>query len=115
MAREIIKEDGYFGRKGGNGGLLNKGITGTMGRNGVFNMVYFGFYHSVKTHFPAYSVIKKYVELKKLSLPFFTKNSVLLLKTALVCHSLKFIRFCNSNLVENLRLMQGGQPLTTLV
>ena len=25
MAREIIKEDGYFGRKGGNGGLLNKG------------------------------------------------------------------------------------------
>lgn len=55
VAREIIKEDGYFGRKGGNGGLLNKGITGTMGRNGVFNMVYFGFYHSVKTHFPAYS------------------------------------------------------------
>ena len=56
VAREILKEDGYFGRKGGNGGLLNKGITGTMGRNGVFNMVYFGFYHSVKNHFPAYSV-----------------------------------------------------------
>ena len=79
MAREIIKEDGYFGRKGGNGGLLNKGITGTMGRNGVFNMVYFGFYHSVKTHFPAYSVSKK------LSLPFLPKNFVLL-KNALVCH-----------------------------
>ena len=74
MAREIIKEDGYFGRKGGNGGLLNKGITGTMGRNGVFNMVYFGFYHSVKTHFPAYSVSKKYVELKKLNLPFLPKT-----------------------------------------
>ena len=56
VAREIIKADGYFGRKGGNGGLLNKGITATMGRNGVFNMVYFGFYHSVKNHFPAYSV-----------------------------------------------------------
>ena len=72
MAREIIKEDGYFGRKGGNGGLLNKGITGTMGRNGVFNMVYFGFYHSVKTHFPAYSVSKK------LSLPFLPKTSFFL-------------------------------------
>ena len=59
VAREIIKADGYFGRKGGNGGLLNKGITGTMGRNGVFNMVYFGFYHSVKNHFPAYSVKKR--------------------------------------------------------
>ena len=58
VAREIIKADGYFGRKGGNGGLLNKGITATMGRNGVFNMVYFGFYHSVKNHFPAYSVKK---------------------------------------------------------
>ena len=60
VAREILKEDGYFGRKGGNGGLLNKGITGTMGRNGVFNMVYFGFYHSVKNHFPAYSVNLKH-------------------------------------------------------
>ena len=30
-----------------------KGITATMGRNGFFNMIYFGFYHSVKNYFPA--------------------------------------------------------------
>ncbi len=29
-----------------------KGITATMCRNGFFNMVYFGFYHSAKNHFP---------------------------------------------------------------
>ena len=34
VAREIIKEDGI-----GRGGLLGKGITATMGRNGFFNMV----------------------------------------------------------------------------
>lgn len=50
MAREIIKKDG-FGLQG-----LNKGLTATIGRNGVFNMIYFGFYHSVKDYFPAYEV-----------------------------------------------------------
>lgn len=35
---------------------LNKGLTATIGRNGTFNMIYFGFYHSVKEHFPAYEV-----------------------------------------------------------
>merc|ERR1719225_1148099 len=54
VAREILKAEGYFGRSNGNGGLLNRGITATMGRHGFFNMVYFGFYHSVKNHFPAY-------------------------------------------------------------
>ena len=34
MAREIVKEDGF-----GRNGLLGKGITGTMARNGYFNMV----------------------------------------------------------------------------
>lgn len=47
VARQIIREDG-FGRHG----LLGKGITGTMGRNGFFNMIYFGFYHSVKEWIP---------------------------------------------------------------
>jgi len=47
VAREIVKEDG-FGRYG----LLGKGITGTMARNGYFNMVYFGFYHTVKNWVP---------------------------------------------------------------
>ena len=56
VAREILKSEGYFGRINGNGGLLNRGITATMGRHGFFNMVYFGFYHSVKNHFPAYEV-----------------------------------------------------------
>lgn len=48
VARKIIEKDG-FGLRG-----LNKGLTATIGRNGVFNMIYFGFYHSVKDHFPAY-------------------------------------------------------------
>ncbi|XP_069684340.1 mitochondrial 2-oxodicarboxylate carrier-like [Periplaneta americana] len=33
---------------------LNKGVTATILRNGVFNMVYFGFYHSVKGYLPEY-------------------------------------------------------------
>ncbi len=32
---------------------LGKGITATMGRNGFFNMIYFGFYHSTKDLIPA--------------------------------------------------------------
>lgn len=47
-AREIVRKDG-FGLKG-----LNKGLTSTLGRNGVFNMVYFGFYHNVKGIVPEY-------------------------------------------------------------
>lgn len=35
---------------------LNKGVTATIARNGVFNMVYFGFYHSVKGSLPEYKV-----------------------------------------------------------
>lgn len=42
IAREIIRCHG-FGRRG-----LNKGVTATLGRNGVFNMIYFGFYYSIK-------------------------------------------------------------------
>jgi len=49
VAREIIKTDGIFGANG----LLGKGITATMGRNGFFNMIYFGFYHSTKDLIPA--------------------------------------------------------------
>lgn len=47
-AREILAQDG-FGIRG-----LNKGLTSTLGRHGVFNMVYFGFYHNVKTMVPEY-------------------------------------------------------------
>ena len=36
----------------GRNGLLGKGITATMGRNGTFNMIYFGFYHSVREYIP---------------------------------------------------------------
>ena len=50
VAREIIKDDGI-----GRNGLLGKGITGTMGRNGFFNMIYFGFYHTMKNWLPASS------------------------------------------------------------
>ncbi|CAH1104121.1 unnamed protein product [Psylliodes chrysocephalus] len=46
MTRLIINENG-FGLRG-----LNKGLTATIARNSVFNMVYFGFYHSVKGYLP---------------------------------------------------------------
>ncbi len=45
--RRVAREDGYLGR----GGLLTKGITATMGRNGAFNMVYFGLYHTVMVRY----------------------------------------------------------------
>lgn len=50
VTRQIVKENG-MGSKG-----LNKGLTATIARNGVFNMVYFGFYHSVKGLVPEYEV-----------------------------------------------------------
>ncbi|XP_064108216.1 mitochondrial 2-oxodicarboxylate carrier-like isoform X2 [Macrobrachium nipponense] len=43
VAREIIKTQG-LGFRG-----LNKGVTATIGRNGLFNCVYFGLFHSVNT------------------------------------------------------------------
>ncbi|KAJ3613393.1 hypothetical protein NHX12_019642, partial [Muraenolepis orangiensis] len=46
-ARLIINSGG-FGLKG-----LNKGLTSTLGRHGVFNMIYFGFYFNVKDAIPA--------------------------------------------------------------
>lgn len=48
VAKQIIAKDGY-GFSG-----LNRGLTATIGRNGVFNMIYFGFYHSVKNIVPEY-------------------------------------------------------------
>ncbi|KAL8604797.1 hypothetical protein ACOMHN_028425 [Nucella lapillus] len=46
IAREIVARDG-LGLRG-----LNKGLTSTLGRHGVFNMVYFSFYHNVKAVVP---------------------------------------------------------------
>lgn len=46
VTRQIVRDNG-MGSKG-----LFKGLTATFGRNGVFNMVYFGFYHSVKNIVP---------------------------------------------------------------
>lgn len=54
VTRTIIQTDG-FGLKG-----INKGLTACIGRSGVFNMIYFGFYHSVKDFFPAYQVYVKH-------------------------------------------------------
>ncbi|KAH0620526.1 hypothetical protein JD844_021077 [Phrynosoma platyrhinos] len=45
-ARQIIQTHGL----GLNG--LNKGLPATLGRHGVFNMVYFGFYFNVKNIIP---------------------------------------------------------------
>ncbi|XP_061119295.1 mitochondrial 2-oxodicarboxylate carrier [Conger conger] len=47
QARHIIQSDG-LGLRG-----LNKGLTSTLGRHGVFNMIYFGFYFNVKDAIPA--------------------------------------------------------------
>ncbi|WKY16833.1 hypothetical protein Q1695_001445 [Nippostrongylus brasiliensis] len=46
VAREIIKTDGM----GLNG--LYRGFTATLGRHGVWNMIYFGLYHNMKTLIP---------------------------------------------------------------
>ncbi|XP_060531922.1 mitochondrial 2-oxodicarboxylate carrier [Cylas formicarius] len=48
VTKEIVGKHG-FGFRG-----LNKGVTATIGRNGVFNMIYFGFYHSVKGYLAEY-------------------------------------------------------------
>ncbi|XP_049768872.1 mitochondrial 2-oxodicarboxylate carrier isoform X2 [Schistocerca cancellata] len=48
VTKEIIRTQG-LGLRG-----LNKGVTATIARNGVFNMVYFGFYHSVKGLLPEF-------------------------------------------------------------
>lgn len=45
-ARNIIRTHG-FGLQG-----INKGLTATMARNGVFNMIYFSFYHNMKAFIP---------------------------------------------------------------
>lgn len=50
VTKKIVNENG-LGFRG-----LNKGVTATIARNGVFNMVYFGFYHSVKGYLPEYDV-----------------------------------------------------------
>ncbi|KAF6019317.1 SLC25A21 [Bugula neritina] len=42
LAREILKKDG-FGLRG-----LNKGLTATICRHGIFNLCYFGFYHNAR-------------------------------------------------------------------
>ncbi|XP_070576586.1 mitochondrial 2-oxodicarboxylate carrier-like [Ptychodera flava] len=46
-ARDIVREKG-LGLQG-----LNKGLTATLGRHGVFNCVYFSFYHNVKGWIPS--------------------------------------------------------------
>ncbi|CAG9828009.1 unnamed protein product [Diabrotica balteata] len=63
VTRVIIQENG-FGLKG-----LNKGLTATVARNSIFNMFYFGFYHSVKGVLPEYE--NPYTEFfKKIGLGF---------------------------------------------
>ncbi|KAJ1364197.1 hypothetical protein KIN20_024229 [Parelaphostrongylus tenuis] len=47
MAREIIKSHG-MGRNG-----LYRGLTATLGRHGVWNMIYFGLYHNIKSIVPS--------------------------------------------------------------
>ncbi|KAK9870309.1 hypothetical protein WA026_006395 [Henosepilachna vigintioctopunctata] len=63
VAREIL-HDGGIGKNG-----LFKGLVATAYRNGLFNMVYFGFYHSVKEYFSSYEN-QKAEFLRKLAIGF---------------------------------------------
>ncbi len=45
-ARTIVREQG-LGFDG-----LSKGLTATLGRHGVWNMIYFAFYHNMKGWLP---------------------------------------------------------------
>lgn len=49
IVRQISLEEGLYR------GILSKGLTATIMRNGLFNMVYFGLYHSVKDVVPPFS------------------------------------------------------------
>lgn len=44
---KMIYNEGGFGLNG-----LNRGLTSTLGRNGVWNMIYFGFYHNIRPFIP---------------------------------------------------------------
>lgn len=60
VAREIVKTQG-LGFRG-----LNKGVTATIGRNGLFNMVYFGLFHTVNTRITQPKVRWQYCIVDKL-------------------------------------------------
>ncbi|XP_022087672.1 mitochondrial 2-oxodicarboxylate carrier-like isoform X2 [Acanthaster planci] len=49
LARRIVREQGI-----GRNGML-RGLTATLGRHGIFNMIYFSFYHNIKQYFPSAS------------------------------------------------------------
>lgn len=48
VTRKIIVSDG-LGLRG-----INKGLFATIARNGVYNMIYFGNYHTLKGSLPSY-------------------------------------------------------------
>lgn len=74
VTKSIVQEHG-LGLRG-----LNKGVTATIARNGVFNMIYFGFYHSVKGVLPEYEVkienIPVILKLKYIHFRILFKNSL---------------------------------------
>lgn len=44
---KMIYKEGGFGLNG-----LNRGLTSTLGRHGVWNLIYFGLYHNIKVYIP---------------------------------------------------------------
>lgn len=82
VTKAIVAKDG-LGFRG-----LNKGVTATIGRNGVFNMVYFGFYHSVKGFSPEFEVNQLLVSLVKIKTDF--SMPVRSIRRAYQMHSLEF-------------------------
>lgn len=78
VTREIIKKDG-LGFRG-----LNKGLTSTIGRNGVYNMIYFGNYHSLKGILP------------QLEVRHFFRKEILFLSTIITCFRIQLLNFSGS-------------------
>jgi solute carrier family 25 2-oxodicarboxylate transporter 21 len=68
IAKSIYKENG-FGLNG-----LNRGLTSTLGRHGIWSGIYFGFYHSTKVYIP--KTDNKVAEYGYRSLAGFTAGSI---------------------------------------
>jgi solute carrier family 25 2-oxodicarboxylate transporter 21 len=54
---------------------LNRGLTSTLGRNGVWNMIYFGFYHNIRPYIPKTDVKKNLTILKRINNLFMVRFS----------------------------------------
>jgi hypothetical protein len=70
---KLIYNEGGFGLNG-----LNRGLTSTLGRHGIWNMVYFGIYHNIKVFIPKTDVLtflfKKYFFINQIKIHYIFKE-----------------------------------------